>query len=221
MSLFSSFIFPSNPFLSGIDKSALGLEFQLDQNIHTFSAFHFTVYCTEQFCQHQSRFQNSDTLLYTSMVNLVRIQQSLLSTETSPFFLYQFLFLSHMFFSFAWRFLKVLALHQNFIFFSQHVVIFYLGHACAHAKKALARRVILHAALIWGERRDSPPRRYIGYPIYHLFKTIYRLGNILSGSYKQVISDSKMQKPNISFSRVISVDRYITLHVNTPVLVSS
>ena len=101
MSLFSSFIFPSNPFLSGIDKSALGLEFQLDQNLHTFSAFHFTVYCTEQFCRHPSPFQNSDTLLYTSMVNLVRIQQSLRSTETSPFFLYQFLFLSHMFFSFC------------------------------------------------------------------------------------------------------------------------
>ena len=221
MSLFSSFIFPSNPFLSWIDKSSLGLEFQLDQNIHTFSAFHFTVYCTEQFCRHQSPFQNSDTLLYTSMVNLVRIQQPLRSTETSPFFLYQFLFLSHMFFSFCLEVPQVLGLHQNFIFFSPHVVIFYHGHACAHAKKALARRVFLHGALIWGERRDSPPRRYIGYPIYHFFKMIYRLSNILPVSYKQVISDSKMQKPNILFSRVISVDRYIALHVNTPVLVSS
>ena len=77
---------PSSPEL--INQLLGWQEFQLDQNLHTFSPFLFAVYCLEQFCRDQSPFQKSYILLYTSIVNLVSIQPSFRSTKTSLLFLY-------------------------------------------------------------------------------------------------------------------------------------
>ena len=139
VSLFSSFTFPSISFFSWIVNQLLSWqEFQLDQNLHTFSPFLFAIYCTEQFCWHQRPFQKSYSLLYASLENLRSIEPSLRSTETSYFFLCQFLFLSHS-----------VSLRRSFHVFSRHTVFkfFYF--------------FISPGAFTWGERRDSPPRRYI------------------------------------------------------------
>ena len=191
MSLFSSFIFPSNSFLSWNDKSALGLAgVSIGPKLSYFFAISFrNLLYWIKVCRHQSPFQKSHTLLYNFVVNLVSIEPSLWSTETCLFFVYQFLFHSHIiFFLFTLRFLKVLVFHQNFHVFSRHVVCYFLllTSMCICEKITSARRIISPGAFIWGERRDSPPARYIGYPIYRLFKTIYRLGDISPVSYKQV-----------------------------------
>ena len=142
MSLFSSFIFSSNSFLSWIDKSALGLAgVSIGAKLLYFSPFRFAVYCNGQFCRHQSPFQKSHTLLYTSLVNLANIQPSLRFTIISLVFLYQFLFLSHMLFYFLlggslkfWLSTKILTFSANIL-----SVIFCYWHACAHAEKKLHR----------------------------------------------------------------------------------
>ena len=160
MNLFSSFIFPSNSFLSWIDKSALGFAgVSVDQNFHTFSSFLLAVYCTKQFCRHQSPFQKSGVLLYTSMVNLVSIQQFLRSTKASLFFLYQFLFISHMFFSFCLEVPESFGSPPKFHHFQSTCCILFLllTSMCTCKKSTSARRVISHGAFICGERRDSPP----------------------------------------------------------------
>ena len=103
-------------------------------------------------------------------------------------FFISFCFSPICFFLFPWGFLKVLAFHQNLHVFSWHVVCYLilLTCMCTCEKTTSARQVISPEAFIWGEIRDSPPRRYIGYTIYRLFKTIYRLGDILPVSNKQV-----------------------------------
>ena len=203
MNLFSSFIFPSNSFLSWIDKSALGFAgVSVDQNFHTFSSFLLAVYCTKQFCRHQSPFQKSGVLLYTSMVNLVSIQQFLRSTKASLFFLYQFLFISHMFFSFCLEVPESFGSPPKFHHFQSTCCILFLllTSMCTCEKSTSARRVISHGAFIWGERRDSapPPRWYIGYPIYRLDETIYRLGDISSVSYKQ-LGDTLLERAKTQY----------------------
>ena len=98
------------------NKLALGIaEVSIRQNLYTFLPFLLAFYCTEQFCRHQNHFQKRDTLLYTSLVNLVSIQVSLRSTEASLFFLL-----------FTWRCHKVLAFHQNFHVFSRYVACYFL-----------------------------------------------------------------------------------------------
>ena len=114
-------------------------EFQYDQNLHTVLSlfcFVFAVYCTEQICWNQNPFQKSHTLLYTSLVNPVSNQPSLWFTETSLFFLYQFLFLSHLFFSFLlggslkfWLYTKISTFSANML-----PVIFYYWRVYGHAK---------------------------------------------------------------------------------------
>ena len=81
-----------------------------------------------------------------------------------------------------------MAFHQIFHVFSGYVVCYFLlltrMYTCE--KILSARRVISPGVFIRGGIRDSPPRRYIGYSIYRLFKTIYRLGDIWPVSYIQV-----------------------------------
>ena len=116
-------------------------------------------------------------------MNLISIQPSLRSTETS-FFFFSFCFSAICFSLFAWRFHEVLAFHQSFHVFSHHVVCYFLliTHIRTCKKITLARQVISPGVFIWGKRRHSSPRRYIG-----LFKKIYWLGNnTLPVSCKQV-----------------------------------
>ena len=156
MSLFSSFISPADPFLSKIDKWLV--EVSTGPKPQYFFAFLFTVYCIERFCQHQSPFEKSHTLLDTSLVNLVSIQLSLRSTETS--FLSFSVSVSLPFSLFAWGFYKVLAFHHSFHVFSYHVACYFsLITRMRTCKKITSpKRVISSGAFIWGERRDSLPR---------------------------------------------------------------
>ena len=115
-------------------------------------------------------FQKSYILLYTPLVNLVSIQPSLWSTKNSFFFLYQFVFISHMFFLFVSRFLRVLAFHQNFHVFSIHVFCYFflLTRMCTCEETTSARRVI--CSLAWSV--------YMRGKVRQPAQAIYRLPNI-------------------------------------------
>ena len=137
MSLFSSFIFPSNSFFSWINKSALGLEgvwTGVILSCYFGISFRSLLYWT--ICWYQSAFQIIHILLCTSLVNLRSIQQSLQSPETSFFFPYQFLFLSHtLFFFLLESFIKFWLSTKVSTFSAVMLFIFYYWHACSHAKK--------------------------------------------------------------------------------------
>ena len=137
MSLFSSFIFPSNSFLSWINKSALGLAgvwTGLIVSCYFGISFRCLLYWT--ILSASKSFPDNHLLLCTSIVILGSIQLSLQSPATSFFFPYQFMFLSHMLFFFLlessiklWFSTKVSTFSAAMLF------IFYYWYVCSHAKK--------------------------------------------------------------------------------------
>lgn len=155
-------------------------DFQLDQNLHTFSLFLFADYCTDQFCRHESSCQKSYILLYYLFRESSKYS-TILSVHWNFFlFFISFCFSPISFFLFAWRFHNVLAFHQSFQVFSRYVVCYFLLLIPMRTfeKITLASQAISLWVFIWGEKIDSPPRQYIDYQIYRFFKAIFGLGDI-------------------------------------------
>ena len=112
----------------------------MDQNLHTFSPCLYAVYCP---------FQKSHTLLYISLYSTI----SLVHWNFSFFSLLLSVSLIYVFFLFAWRFLKVLASHENSHVFSRHVVCCFLllTRMCTCGKTTTARQFIWSGTFIWEE----------------------------------------------------------------------
>ena len=164
MSLFSSFIFPTNSFLSWIDKSFLGLA---RVSIGTKPSYFF-----RYFLAAIKSFPEKSHITYLYLFS----QSSKYSTISSvhrSFLFTSFCFTPMFFFLFASRF------HSTCIVCS---VCYFslLTCMCSQEQITSARQVTLPGALIWGKTRDSSSRRYIGigYPIYRLFH-IKQVGYIL------------------------------------------
>ena len=81
------------------------------------------------------------------------------------------------------NFCPVLSCFINFIF-NSFVISYWMYFVVIERKK---KGELFRLEGLYGGRRDSPTRLYIGYPIFRLFKTIYRLGDIgIIVFYKQV-----------------------------------
>ena len=158
MSFFSSFIFPSNSYLYWIGKSALGLA---GISIGPKPSYFFTL----SLCSLLSFPEKSHITLYLFVLNHLFGSLKLLS-----FFFITFCFCHICFFLFAWRFLKVLASHQNSHVFSRHVVCYFLllTRTWTCEKTRTARRVIWSGTFVWEEEEiahlnDISTTRYIAF----------------------------------------------------------
>ena len=123
MGLFSSFIYPSNSFLSWINKSTLGLAGVWTFILSYFFAISFsrllywTVLLTSKFFP-----ENSHITLYLFSESKKYSTISAVHWNVFLFSLWVSVSLPYVFFLFASRLQKVLAFYQSFDVFSRHLV---------------------------------------------------------------------------------------------------
>ena len=161
LSLFSSFIFLSNPFLSRIDKSALGLGVSVGLKPSYVFAISFSSLLSWTVLLASKSFpERSYIILYFfnesskySNISSVHWNFSLFSISISA---------SHPDFFFLLGGTIKFCLSTKISVFSQDAACYFLllTRMCTCKKITPAKRVISPGAFLWGERRDSPPRQY-------------------------------------------------------------
>ena len=161
MSLFSSFVFPSNSFFSWIDKSTLGLA---GISIGPKPSYLFAI--SFRWLQYRTVLSSSKSFSEKPHITLYHFSESSNYTTISSvhwnFSLFSLLVsisVPHVFFFLLGGSLKFL-LSTKICTFSAHMlpVIFYYWHACAHAKKLHRQGELSHLKRLYkGKEEISRP----------------------------------------------------------------